>query len=153
MTTKFERIYDANVADLWELWTTKAGFEEWFTPQGCTFEVPVLEVREGGAFEHVMTVTDEASIARMDRLGRPRTMRARGRFLEVRLHERLHLQFDMDFIPGIEPYPYNMIVELFPEDDRVRMVITVDHHRDPETTRMALETLTSQLIRFEEALR
>ena len=80
-------------------------------------------------------------------------MRTRGRFIEIRLHERLHLQFDMDFFPGIEPYPYNMIVEFFPEQGRVRMVVTIDHHRDPETTRMAVETLESQLSRFEEALR
>jgi uncharacterized protein YndB with AHSA1/START domain len=37
-----ERTYPARVEELWELWTTKTGFESWWGPQG--FRVEVLPV-------------------------------------------------------------------------------------------------------------
>jgi uncharacterized protein YndB with AHSA1/START domain len=148
----FERVYEAPVEDLWALWTTKEGLEEWFTPEGCHFEVPVLDVREGGAFEHVMTVVEAGPVAAMEGVGRPRTTRARGRFVEVRPNERLHMQLTIDFLPGVDPYPYNIVVEFHPEARRVRMVVTADLHREAEVTRMAFEELTRQLVRFQSAL-
>lgn len=30
----FERTYRASVDELWELWTTKEGFESWWPPRG-----------------------------------------------------------------------------------------------------------------------
>ena len=30
-----ERTYQARVEELWELWTTKEGFESWWAPEGC----------------------------------------------------------------------------------------------------------------------
>ena len=41
---QFERRYDnAAIEDLWDLWTTKEGFESWWGPQG--FRVAVHEAR------------------------------------------------------------------------------------------------------------
>ncbi|NIP87512.1 MAG: SRPBCC domain-containing protein, partial [Gammaproteobacteria bacterium] len=42
---RFERIYDASIEDVWALWTTKEGLEEWFAPEGMHVEVSVLELR------------------------------------------------------------------------------------------------------------
>jgi uncharacterized protein YndB with AHSA1/START domain len=33
-TIRFERVYDAPIKDVWALWTTKEGLEEWFAPEG-----------------------------------------------------------------------------------------------------------------------
>ena len=44
-TIRFERVYDASVEDIWALWTTKEGIEEWFAPEGMHVEVPRLELR------------------------------------------------------------------------------------------------------------
>jgi uncharacterized protein YndB with AHSA1/START domain len=44
-----ERTYRVRIEDLWELWTTKAGFESWWGPEGFRVEVHALEARGGGA--------------------------------------------------------------------------------------------------------
>ncbi len=33
-TIRFERVYDASIEDVWALWTTKEGLEEWYAPEG-----------------------------------------------------------------------------------------------------------------------
>ena len=46
-TIRFERVYDASLEDVWTLWTTKEGLEEWFAPEGMHVEVLALELRVG----------------------------------------------------------------------------------------------------------
>jgi hypothetical protein len=75
-----------------------------------------------------------------------------GRFLEIVRHSKLRIRFDIDFVPGVKPYPYDMMVELHAEAGRVRMVLTADRHPDPEMTRGAIVGLTSQLQRFDLAI-
>jgi uncharacterized protein YndB with AHSA1/START domain len=149
---RFERVYDGPVEDLWALWTTKEGLEAWFAPGGCRMEIPVLDVREGGEFEHVMTAVHADALAYMDSAGRSHVTRTRGHFVEVRPHERLHLRLTMDFLPGVEPYPYDIVVELHPQGERVRMVVTADAHPDAELTRLASQTLEGQLRELESIL-
>ena len=149
---RFERVYDASIEDVWALWTTKEGLEEWFAPEGMRFEVTALELWVGGAFDHVMTAVGAEQVAYLANLERPQTVRVSGRFVEVVRHQRLRIRFDMDFVPGVEPYPYDMMVELHAEAERVRMVLTADRHPDPEMTRGAIIGLTSQLQRFDLAI-
>src|SRR5690349_18255944 len=52
-----ERTYEASVGELWDLWTTKEGFESWWGPIGCRVEVHKMEARQGGAFFYDM-ITD-----------------------------------------------------------------------------------------------
>jgi uncharacterized protein YndB with AHSA1/START domain len=149
---RLERVYAGPVEDLWALWTTKAGLEEWFAPEGTQVEMSALELRVGGAFDHVMTAVGEDAVAYMARVGRPRSTRVAGRFVELVPNQRLHLRMTIDFLPGVEPYPYDILVELYPEGERVRMVVTADAHPDAELTRLASEALTSQLRQFAAVL-
>lgn len=149
---RFERVYDAPVEDLWALWTTKDGLEEWFAPEGCRVEVPALDVRVGGAFDHVMTAVGDDAVAYMEGVGRSRSTRVRGRFVEVVRHERLHIRMTIDFLPGVEPYPYDIVVEFHSEGERVRMVVTADAHPDADMTRLATQALASQLSQFDSIL-
>lgn len=151
-TIRLERIYDASIEDVWALWTTKEGLEAWFAPEGMRFEVSALELRVGGAFDHVMTAVGAEQIAYLANLNTPPTARVRGRFVEIVRHRRLRIRFDIDFVPGVESYPYDMMVEFHPEAGRVRMVLTADRHPDPEMTRGAIVGLTSQLQRFDLAI-
>ena len=151
-TLRFERVYDASIEDVWALWTTKEGLEEWFAPEGMRFEVSVLELRVGGAFDHVMTAVGAEQVAYLSTLGRPLSVWVSGRFVEIEPHRRLRIRFDMDFVPGMESYPYDMLVELHPEAGQVRMVLTADRHPDAEMTRGAMIGLTSQLQRFDLAI-
>jgi uncharacterized protein YndB with AHSA1/START domain len=149
---RFERVYDGPVEDLWALWTTKDGFAEWFAPEGCRLEVPVLELRVGGAFDHVMTALGDEQIAEMESVTRSRSTRARGRIVELVPNRRLRIRVTIDFLPGVEPYPYDIAVEFHPEGERVRMVVTADAHPDAEVMRLATETLASQLRQFDSVL-
>lgn len=151
-TISFERVYDAAIEDVWALWTTREGLEAWFAPEGMRFEVSVLELWVGGSFDHVMTAVGPEQVAYLTNLGRPTTAWVSGRFLEVEPQQRLRIRFDIDFVPGVESYPYDMLVELSVEAGRVRMVLTADRHPDPEMTRGAVLALNTQLDRFERAL-
>ena len=145
---RFERVYDASIEDVWALWTTKEGLNEWFAPEGMYLEISTLELRVGGAFDHVMTAVGAEQVAYMAHLNRPTTTRVSARFVEMEPHRRLRIRFDIDFVPGVESYPYDMVVELHAEARQVRMVLTADRHPDPEMTRGAILGLTSQLQRF-----
>lgn len=129
---RVERVYDAPIEDLWALWTTKDGLAEWFAPEGAPVEVPTLELRAGGAFDHVMTPAGAEQVAYMRKVGRPLITHVRGHVVEVVHHERLHLRMTIDFLPGVEPYPYDILVEFHSEAQRVRMVVTADAHPDAE---------------------
>ena len=145
---RFERVYDAPIEDVWALWTTKQGLEAWFAPEGMQVEVSAFELRVGGAFVHVMTAVGGEQVAYLTNLNRPTTVWVSARFIEMVPYRRLRIRFDMDFVPGVEPYPYDMLVELHAEAGRVRMILTADRHPDPEMTRGAVIGLTSQLQRF-----
>jgi uncharacterized protein YndB with AHSA1/START domain len=149
----FERVYEgASVEELWILWTTKDGLEEWFAPEGFRVEMHALDVRVGGAFVHEMTAVSDAQIAYLASVGRPRATRVHGRFVEVVPHERLHIRMTVDFVPGLEPHPIDIVVTFASEGSCVRMVVTAGPHPDLELTRLAGEGMTSQLRRFDSAL-
>lgn len=148
----FERVYDAPIDDVWALWTTKEGLEEWYAPEGLRLDVLLLEPRVGGAFKHVMTAVSDEAIAYHAKLGRSPEARISARFVEIDHHRRLRIRFDIDFVPGTPSYPYDMLVELSEEGGRVRMILTADRHPDAEMNRGAIMGFTSQLQRFESAL-
>lgn len=151
-TLRFERVYEASVEDVWALWTTKEGLEEWFAPEGMRLDVSAFEFRVDGPFDHVMTAVGGEAVAFMAKLNRPPATWVSARFLEIEPHRRLRIRFDIDFVAGVDPYPYDMVVELYAEAGRVRMVLTGDRHPDPEMTRGAILGYTSQLQRFDRAI-
>src|SRR5437660_10568794 len=70
----FERTFRAAaVEDVWDLWTTKAGLESWWGPEGFVTKVRTLELRPGGKFEYAMTTTDSAQMEGLKAEGRPLT--------------------------------------------------------------------------------
>src|SRR5690606_28207313 len=78
-----ERTYAAQPEELWGLWTTKAGFESWWGPQGFHTDVRRIEARQDGALHYDMV--EEA------KLDRPPSQGIRGTFSEFKPHERLVL--------------------------------------------------------------
>jgi hypothetical protein len=65
-----ERTYRAQIEDVWDLWTTKAGFESWWGPQGFRVEVQTLDARVGGTLHYVMIADSPEMIAAMKQMGR-----------------------------------------------------------------------------------
>src|SRR5262249_943493 len=133
-----ERTYQARVAELWDLWTTKEGFESWWGPEGFRVEAHRLEARMGGSVHYTMIADSPEMIAAMKQMGRPAATESRATFTLFQPQMRLALTHRIDFIPGVPPYDSTTAVEFFPSGGRVRMVVTLDPMHDEEMTRMAV---------------
>jgi uncharacterized protein YndB with AHSA1/START domain len=144
-----ERTYRARVDELWELWTTKAGFESWWGPEGFRVEVHRLEARTGGALEYDMIADSANAIAAMKQMGWQPSHNTRGWFAEFKPFERLKLVHLIDFIPGVEAYESTIEVDFYASSEDARMVVTVQPHRDPHWTRMSIEGFNSQLTKLD----
>jgi uncharacterized protein YndB with AHSA1/START domain len=147
-TIKFERRYqDAAVEDLWDLWTTKEGFESWWGPKGFRVEVRKLELREGGGLLYDMIAAAPEEIAAMEKLNMPRSQRAGATFGRIEPLKYLELVHLIDFVPGVKPYQNRIRVEFSNADGGAQMVITVEPYHNPEWTRMATMGMESQLTK------
>jgi uncharacterized protein YndB with AHSA1/START domain len=144
-----ERTYAASLAEIWDLWTTKAGFESWWGPQDFRVEVHALEARVGGRLHYDMIADTAESIAAMTRMGQATSHETRGRFVELVPHRRLAITHVIDFLPGIAPYEATVVVELFPAGDGVRMVVTLDGMHNEEFTQMQKAGFSSQLTKLD----
>jgi uncharacterized protein YndB with AHSA1/START domain len=144
-----ERSYRARVDELWDLWTTKRGFESWWGPEGFRVEVHALDAREGGALHYDMIADAPEQIEAMKRMGQPTSHETRGRFAEVRPNHRLAITHMIDFLPGVNPYESTMVVEFFPSGQSVRMVVTLDRMHDDEFTKMQTMGFGSQLTKLD----
>ena len=145
-----ERTYRARTQDLWELWTTKAGFESWWGPEGFRVELHALDARAGGALEYDMIADAPEAIAAMKRMGQPLSHHTRGRFVKFEALERLTLVHVIDFIAGVEPYESTIEVDFHQMADRARMVVTLHPHRDPHWTKMSAMGFQSQLTKLDK---
>jgi uncharacterized protein YndB with AHSA1/START domain len=145
---KFDRRYEnAAVEDLWDLWTTKEGFESWWGPRGFRVEVQKLEPREGGALLYDMIADAPEEIAAMKKMNMPLSHATRGTFTRVEALKQLELTHLIDFIPGVKAYEHRMRVEFSSTGSGAQMVITVEPHEHPEWTRMATMGMESQLTK------
>jgi uncharacterized protein YndB with AHSA1/START domain len=147
-----ERTYDAPLDDVWELWTTPAGIEAWWGPDG--FEVKVLEMdlRPGGQMNYAMTATAAPQIGFMKRAGMPLTTKTKVTFDEVTPKRRLTFTTHADFIPGVAPYPVATQVELEPTAKGVKVVLTLDAMHDQVWTERAVAGWENELGKLGKAL-
>jgi len=145
-----ERTYRAQLQEMWDLWTTKDGFESWWGPEGFRVEVRKIEARKGGAIHYDMIADAPEQIEFMKRMGRPTSHETRGKFSEFAPHTRLALTHMIDFIPGVAAYESTMAVDFIPAGDRVRMVVTLQPMHDPEWTKMSTMGFTSQLTKLDK---
>ncbi len=132
-----ERMYRADIADVWDLWTTKEGIESWWGPGGFVVNVRKLDLRPGGELLYAMTAIDPPQVAFMKKAGMPLTQELRITFSEVVPKRRLAYVHLADFIPGVEPYDVATVVELHSMPDGVRMVLTFDAMHSDEWTKRA----------------
>jgi uncharacterized protein YndB with AHSA1/START domain len=145
-----ERTYRATLADMWELWTTKEGFESWWGPRGFRAEVHELDARVGGTLRYDMIADTPEMIAAMKQMGQPTSHATRSRFTELKPQERLVLTNVIDFLPGVATYESNIAVDFVSIGDSVRMVVTLDAMHSDEFTQMQREGFTSQLTKLDE---
>ncbi|HKO91133.1 MAG TPA: SRPBCC domain-containing protein [Polyangiaceae bacterium] len=144
-----ERSYRADIGDVWDLWTTKDGFESWWGPQGFRVEVNELDARAGGALRYEMIADSPEMIAAMKRLGRPASHPTNSRFTELHPRERLVITSLIDFIPGVTPYENRIVVDFKVLGRQVRMSVTLEALHTEEMSKMQQEGFTSQLTKLD----
>ncbi len=72
-----ERVWQAPIEQIWELWTTAEGIASWFGPKGFIVEVQEIDLRVGGTFAYSMRSTDPETVAAMEKRGAARVTRRR----------------------------------------------------------------------------
>jgi uncharacterized protein YndB with AHSA1/START domain len=145
-----ERTYRAQVQELWDLWTTKDGFESWWGPEGFRVEVHKIEARKGGTIHYDMIAHAPEQMDAMKKMGHPISHGTRGKFSEFAPHTRLALTHMIDFIAGVATYESTMAVDFIPDGDRVRMVVTLQPMHDEHWTKMSTLGFTSQLTKLDK---
>lgn len=133
-----ERTYDADLQDVWDLWTTKDGIESWWGPGGFAVTVRKLDLRPGGELLYAMTAIDPPQVAFMKEAGMPLTQELRITYTEVIARRRLAYVHLADFIPGVEPYDVATVVEMESTPQGVRMALTFDAMHSDEWTERAV---------------
>ncbi len=134
-----ERTYRAPIADVWELWTTKDGFESWWGPEGFGVTVQSIDLRVGGELRYTMTALMPEMIEFMKKNGMPTSTPHKMTYMEIVPSQRLRYVQLADFIPEVAPYDVETAVELAETPAGVRMTITFDAmHDDAWTQRMTM---------------
>lgn len=147
-----ERSYEASPEELWELWTTKEGFEAWWGPEGFAVQVHEIDPKVGGKISYTMMAVGKEQIAFMEQSGQAVSHGTTGVFSAVVPFSELTLRHLIDFIPGVAPYEHDMTVHFYAEGAMTRMVIHIDPHNSDEWTRMATMGMESQLTKLPGAL-
>lgn len=150
---RFERHYEsASIEDLWNLWTTKEGFEAWWGPQGFRVVVHKLDARPGGELRYDMIAVGPEQVEYMKRAGMSVSHGTRGRFTQITRLRSLEIVHAIDFVPGVKAYDNRIRAEFLPDGRGVRMLVTVEPHPDPAWTRSASLGMESQLTKVADAL-
>lgn len=132
-----ERTFDASPEEVWDLWTTRDGMEAWMGPEGFQVTVNELDLRPGGELVYAMTAVGPDQVEYMTRAGMPLVSVQRVRFVEVDPPRRLVTHELADFIPGVEPYDVETVLQLEAVDDGTRLVLTFDAMHDAQWTEMS----------------
>lgn len=140
-----ERSYAASPEEVWRRWTTAEGIESWWSPDGFAVEVEELDLRPGGELRYTMTATGDAQIEFMHSVGMPLATTSRKTFTDVDPPRRLAYDSLVDFVPGVPAYWHPTLVEIEPEGDGVRVVMTIDRLHDDEWTQRLVMGRTNEL--------
>jgi uncharacterized protein YndB with AHSA1/START domain len=147
-----ERTYAAAIEDCWALWTTRAGIESWWGPEGFDVTVSAIDLRTGGEMIYHMTAVVPEQVEFMQRAGMPLTTEARVTYTEVAPPVRLAFKTLADFVPGVTPYEVATLVELQATAVGTRLVLTFDAMHDDVWTERARAGHESQLRKLDALL-
>jgi len=143
------RVFGASPDKVWRFWTSAAGLESWWGPDGFTSHVAALDVRGGGGFDIVMRATAPEQVAYLQKHGIPLESHARGTYTEVDPPRRLAWRSSIDFVPGLAPYDVEASIELRAlADGATEMTFRSDRMHDAMWTRNAEAGWTQQLDRL-----
>jgi uncharacterized protein YndB with AHSA1/START domain len=147
-----ERTFEASPEEVWDLWTTREGIEAWMGPEGFKVTVEELDLRPGGTLVYAMTAVGPEQVEYMAKAGMPLVNVQRLRYIEVDPPRRLVHRDVADFIPGIEPYEVETVLELSEVEGGTHIVLTFDVMHDAHWTEMAKLGHESELGKLEKLL-
>ena len=143
-----ERTFKASISEVWDLWTTRQGIEAWWGPEGFSVTVSALDLRPGGDLLYTMSAVEPEQMEYMVKAGMPLSTDHKLTFTDVDPPRRLAYRDMADFIPDVEPYEVETVIELFEVEDGVRMVLTFDAMHDDRWTKLAVMGRESELVRL-----
>lgn len=146
------RLCRGSLEDVWDLWTTREGIESWWGPDGFRVEVKALDVRPGGECVYDMIAAAPEMVAFMKQHGMPVVQPARLRYTAVEPRRRLVYLHAMDFVPGVPPYDVEHVVDLYPADGGVKLLLTFDRMHDDVWTGRAVQGWEAELGKLERLL-
>lgn len=132
--TRLERRYDAPAEAIWELLTTAAGLDQWWAPDGFETRVSDLELKPGGQVRFTMTAVGPDQVEFMRSVGQPLSTQLQKTFTEVRSQKRLAFVTVIDFVPGQAPYEHLTVIDIEPDGDGTKVVMTLDPLHDEAWT-------------------
>jgi uncharacterized protein YndB with AHSA1/START domain len=151
--TRLERVYYAPAELIWDMWTTAAGLDEWFAPDGFESQVSEVDLRPGGQLRFTMTATAPEQVAFMKETGNPLAVELRKTFTEVAPPARLAYLSLIDFVPGVQPYQHLTTIDIEAAGDRTTVVMTIDPLHDETWTQGYLAHRGNELDHLEAAIR
>jgi len=147
-----ERTVKATLDEVWDHWTTAAGIESWWGPDGFLTRVNRLDIRPGGGFEYATKAIEPAQMEALKSAGLPMTSVGHGTYTEVKPQARLGYKVLVDYIHDVPPYDVSTLVEFKTVPGGVMMVVTQDEMHNPDWTQMAAMGLDQQVNRLVEVL-
>ncbi|MDB5421436.1 MAG: Aha1 protein [Brevundimonas sp.] len=146
------RDYTASVEEAWDLWTTKAGIESWWGPEGFEVTVTALDLRAGGEMTYLMRAVAPEMVAFMKRSDMPVSTPCKVTYADVSARRRLSYNTLTDFVPGVEPYDVATVVEFQETAGGVAVNITFDAMHDDAWTERARAGHESQMRKLDALL-
>ena len=124
------RTYNATLHQVWTMWTTPAGIEAWWGPEGFSVGVRNLDLRPGGALFYTMTATAAPQVAFMKQHGMP----------------------PYEASDNFRTYSVATQVDLRQVEAGVELTLTFDAMHDETWTGRATEGWTSELGKLDASL-
>ena len=147
-----ERTYDATPEEIWELWTSRDGIETLLPPDGFKVAVSKLALRPGGDLIYVMTAVGREQVEYMTKAGMSLVTEQHVVFVDVDPPRRLVTREVADFIPGVEPYEVETVLELSQVEGGTHLVLTFDAMHDERWTENARLGREQELRKLGELL-
>ncbi|MEZ4457178.1 MAG: SRPBCC domain-containing protein [Gemmatimonadales bacterium] len=144
-----ERTCAATVRELWDLWTTKDGFESWWAPAGFRARVHSVDARLDGELRFEMIAEAPETAAALQARERAQPIRGGPGSPSSVPSSELVLRHLVDFVPDVPTYESTLIVDFSPKGAGTRMVVTLMAMHSPDFTAMASAGLEGQLANLD----
>lgn len=152
MNQQIDRFIAATPEEVWALWTTSRGIEQWWAPEGFRTDVDALDLSEGGELVYTMTAVAPEQIAFMEQYGMPLSTVSRKHFTELHEPNRLAYNSTIDFVRDHETYEHHTTVELERVDGGTRVVMTIEPMHDDVWTQRLVEGRTNEIENLAQLL-